>query len=272
MDMSFTKDPEWIAQRQALWKDCLESRSWEEELSKKQLQGLHTYFMTGNLVPGAPKAIEERILFFPKVDTEGIQHVLNYNIPEGATDNDISALKLFFSVGITDVPALSNEEAADIFRYVYGESYRSDWHLPFYINDETTCRRSLLDPNHQFSCGVKTAGWLKRGDVSQGMWYHLKDYWLSLLDHVDPVLFRLNDRSRRPPNVNIKLVPRIFRRLLGFCAHGIDISKGSDWGAERRQYMRDFRERMDGLDGPQELLELWSNVKKADPSEFYTIE
>jgi len=271
VNMNFTEDPDWIAQRQALWKDCLENRSWEEELSKKQLRGLHTYFMTGNLVPGAPRAIEERIFFFPRVDIEGIQHVLKYNIPEGATDKDVSALKLFFSVGIADVPALSSEQAAEVFRHIFGDSYHSDWHLPFFVNDETDYRQSYLDPNHQFSCGAKTVVWLKVEDASPDMWSHLKSYWFSLLDHVDPILFRQDDRSRRPPNVNVKLLPRTFRRLLGFCAHGIDVSKGADWGEERRQYMQDFRERMESLDGPQELLELWSNVKKADPSEFHTI-
>ncbi len=70
----------------------------------------------------------------------------------------------------------------------------------------------------------------------------------------------------------MKLFPKLLRRFLGFSAHAIDISKGADWGEERRQYMQDFRERMDNLDGPQELLELWSNVKETDPSEFHTIE
>lgn len=268
MNMNFTEDPDWIAQRQALWKDCLENRSWEEELSQKQLRGLHTYFMTGNLVPGAPRAIEERIFFFPRVDIEGIQHVLKYNIPEGATDKDVSDLKLFFSTGIASVPGLPNEEAAEIFRYVYGDSYQPDWQLPFLIDDESTNRQSPLDPNHQFECGVWSLWWLNGKYDDKGMWTHLKDYWLSLLPFVDPILFRPGDRSHRPPNVMINITPKNFRQFLGFCAHGIDISEGQDWGEDRRQFMCDIRSHIESLDGPPDLMHLWDNVRQADTSEF----
>ena len=271
MDMSFTKNPEWIAERQKLWDECVDSLGWSEELSKKQITDLHEYFMTGVLKKGSPSSVAERILFFPRVNIESVEHVLKYNIPEGVADKDIADLKAFFSAGIEYVPNLSAIEASEIFKYVFGESYSEVCQIPFIINDETTYRQVTLDANSQFDCGINVLSWLKNENKYRSICYHLIDYWFSLFNHVDPRIFS-SDRSTKVRHVNMKLFPKLLRRFLGFSAHAIDISKGADWGEERRQYMQDFRERMDNLDGPQELLELWSNVKETDPSEFHTIE
>lgn len=268
MDLSFTEDSNWIARRVVLWNECLEYRDWEDELSTKQIDDLHSYFFTGRLVKCKPASIRSRLLYFPAMTIEAIEHVLRYNMPEGATDKDISHLKLFFSVGITDTPDFSNEEAAKIFTYVFGDRYVSEWQLPFLIDGESTYRRSELGPNHQFQCGVRSLWWLNGKYDNKDMWTYLKDYWLSLLPYVDPILFRPGDRSYRPPNVMINITPKNLRQLLGFCAHGIDISRGEDWGEERRQFMRDVRLHLEEIDGPSDLMTLWQGVKNADPSEF----
>ncbi|WP_203143423.1 hypothetical protein [Marinobacter mangrovi] len=266
--MSFTDDPIWIAKREALWEQCLDSRGWAEELSRKQVRDLHAYFMTGRLTKGEPKPVGARLNFFPDMNVEAIEYVLTHNMPEGATEKDVSSLKLFFSGGIDDVPGVKTEEAVRIFRYVFGDSYSPDWHLPFLIKDESTHRQSELDPNYQFACGLGPIRWLKYEDRPRGMWYYLTDYWFSLLNYVDPILFRPGDTSHRPPNVNRKITQNKARRFLGICAHEIDITNGADEGAERRQYMQNIRDRMDALEGPPDLMTLWDDVKKSDPDEF----
>lgn len=271
MDMSFTDDPTWIAEREALWNECLDSRGWAEDLSKKQVRDLHAYFMTGRLTKGEPKSVRGRLEFFPFMNIGAIEYILKNNMPEGAKEQELSQLKLFFSGPIEDVPGLKANEAAGIFRHVFGDCYQPNWQLPFFINEETKYRQSILDPNHQFSYGTTPIRWLKYGKQPKGMWYYLMDYWFSLLDHVDPILFRLGDKGHRPPNVNRKITQIKIRAFLGICAHGVDTTNGAEEGTERRKYMQHIRERMDALDGPADLMALWDSVKKSDPDEFFEL-
>lgn len=64
MDMSFTKDPEWIRQREALWEDTLEKFDISAELSAKTVEALRRYFMTGEVAAdGEPPGARSRLFF-----------------------------------------------------------------------------------------------------------------------------------------------------------------------------------------------------------------
>lgn len=206
--------------------------------------------------------------FFPEMNIEAIEHVLKYNMPDGASDKDIEDLKVFFYSGIKNVPGSSLEEALTIFRYVFGTTYHPNWELPFIIGNESEKRRSQLNPHGAFDSGATIVSWLRDSRKDRPMWSHLMDYWFSLLPHVDPIAFRVGDRSYAVPGLVLKLIHRKIRALLGLCAHQIDCTNGAPEGEERRQYMREFFERMETMDGPDDLLALWQSVKDSDPEEF----
>lgn len=269
MDMSFTNDPEWIRQREALWEDTLEKFDISAELSSKTVEALRRYFMTGEVAAdGEPPGARSRLSFFPAMNIEAIEHVLKYNMPDGASDKDIEELKIFFYVGVKNVPGISLDEALTIFRYVFGTTYSPNWELPFIVGNENEKRRSHLDPHGAFQSGAIIVNWLGDPNDPEPIWFHLMDYWFSLLPHVDPIVFRVGDRSHWVPGVNMKVTHRVIKRLLGICAHQIDCTKGAPEGEERRQYMREFYERMETMDGPDDLLALWQSVKDSDPEEF----
>jgi hypothetical protein len=111
MDMSFTKDPQWICEREALWTKRLKGTSLAEDLSKKSLKMLHAYFMTGELQEGDSLRVKDRLLFFPAPSLEGFEHVLKHNMPENPTNDDINDIAWFFRQSVKEAPGVSEETA-----------------------------------------------------------------------------------------------------------------------------------------------------------------
>jgi len=268
MDMSFTRDPDWIHRREALWKETVKKFDIGNGSPQERVERLHTYFLTGELVEGNPRDVRSRLFYFPAMNIEAVEHVLKHNMPDGVNDNDITALKIFFAGGIDNVPGSRTDAALEIFKHVFGETYSPDWTLPFQIGNEENFRTSELNPNPLFAFGASIEQWWRYPQMGRSIWKHLQDYWFSLLDHVDPVLYRPGDKRSSPKGVHRRLTQGQLKSLLGKCAHQIDPSNGAPEGEERRQYMRAFRERMEALTHPDELLALWETVKNTDPEEF----
>ena len=63
IDLGFTKDPEWIKQREVLWE------LWREEIkslsTKKELNEYRHYFMTGEELPNVDMSDEALFDSFP---------------------------------------------------------------------------------------------------------------------------------------------------------------------------------------------------------------
>lgn len=73
MDLSFTKDSNWVAQREMQWKAV--EAPMREGLSRKKVEAIKHYFMTGE----KSKTITDImtiISFFPAFTIEGIQYCL----------------------------------------------------------------------------------------------------------------------------------------------------------------------------------------------------
>lgn len=269
MDMSFTKDPQWIREREALWKSLVKDYSLAEETSKKRLNMLHMYFMTGDLQDGHSLRVNDRLFFFPAPNLKGFEHVLKHNMPENPTNDDINDIAWFFRQSVKQAPGVSEEMALEIFRFAFGSTYHPDWQVPFVIGDENEKRWTKLDPHPAFSSGATLVNWLQFPDHPPSMWLHLMDYWFSLFPHLNPIVFQIGKRSRQGvPGISLRLIHGKIKDFLGICAHQLDCTNGAPEGQERRDFMRDIYDRMEALDGPAELLRLWQKVKDADPEEF----
>lgn len=269
MDMSFTKDPQWICEREALWETLLKETSLAEELSERRLKIVRHYFMTGELQNGASMRIDDQLFFFPAPTLEGFEHVFRHNISGPPTDEQINDIVQFFRSEVRELPEASEDTALEVFKFVFGNAYQPEWKLPFVIGEENEKRCVKLDPHAAFSSGATLVNWLQFPDHPPSMWLHLMDYWFSLFPHLNPIVFQIGKRSRQGvPGISLRLIHGKIKDFLGICAHQLDCTNGAPEGQERRDFMRDIYDRMEALDGPAELLRLWQKVKDTDPEEF----
>lgn len=76
IDLSFTKDPEWVKQREVLWE------LWREEIkslsTKKELNEYRHYFMTGEELPNVDISDEALFDSFPLQKSDGLNYVLQH--------------------------------------------------------------------------------------------------------------------------------------------------------------------------------------------------
>ncbi|MEH6470447.1 MAG: hypothetical protein V7752_04285 [Halopseudomonas sp.] len=74
IDLSFTQDPQWIAQREELWAPV--EKRLKKENRKKELLDIKQYFMTG--VEGQVKKVSDhgKIRFFPLQNPKGWDYVI----------------------------------------------------------------------------------------------------------------------------------------------------------------------------------------------------
>lgn len=269
MDMSFISDPNWINERQELWRWMIENSNIAAETSPAQLDALQHYFFTGEVTDGEPKSLSGRLKLFPVVSVESIQHVLQHNYPEARGEKTNTAeLTTYLLGGVFNTNGVSLEQALQIFHHAFGEKFCPEWKIPYLINNETGHRIISLNPYSVFESGARSVFWLSDKEYPKRMWDYLLDFWFSVLEYVDPVVFRPWDGLTGEATVLDKYFPADFWRLLGYCAHDIDVTDGSEDGAERREYMRHFRENMETLSGPSDFLQLWEEVKNTVPEKF----
>jgi len=260
MDMSFTKDPEWIKERKKLWRKT--AKEIAPELKPRQMEGAQHYFFTGEVANGEPRSLYDRLWTYPKVDIESIQFVLTHRYRTALGDErNLSDLIMFLRGGGLRAPGVCLDEAEFIFRYAFGREFQPAWEVPFLLDGETSHRTISLDPHLDFSSGLSVGSWLSTPGEKPGLWCRLQDYWFSLFEYLDPITFRLNADCRHGVWFNLASIQLSLMKLLGYCANDIDVTDGAEEGQERRDYMRNFRERMEALAGPSGLKELWEEAK-----------
>lgn len=264
MDMSFTKDPVWIKERKKLWRQTAKRIS--PGLKPKQLEALQHYFFTGQVTDGEPVSLGSRLWMFPKVDIESIQHVLKHNYPDARGDEkNLSDLITFLQGGMQRAPGISLDEVKCIFRYTFGDVFQSNCELPFLLNDETHYQTVSLNPHPFFASGADVSRWLMKSSRQPSLWSRIPDYWFSLIEYVDPIIFRVNEDCRYSLGLHLAFTRLSLMELLEYCAHDIDVTDGAEEGQARRDYMRHFREKMEALSGPSDLIELWQQIKASSP-------
>ncbi|WP_416398404.1 hypothetical protein [Allohahella sp. A8] len=265
MNLDFTKDPEWIKQREELWKFTVRRSDLKSGISAADFKALHNYFMTGVLKGDNPTHILTRMKFFPQMSVDAVAHVLNYNMPEGVKDEDISMFTGYLSGGLDSTPGLETDAAVTLFNHLFGDRYQPNFTIEFLHNDIKMHRSVPIDPNRQFASGVGIEKWLRDGNAKRSVWVGLVDYWFSLLPYVDPVLFVLGD-STYVEHVHRISTEAKLGSLLVHCASASNPKTGKPHPEEKQQFITDFHERMEALDKPEGLADLWERAKKRDPA------
>lgn len=103
MDLSFTKDPNWISQRELQWKEI--ENIYREGSTRKEVMALKNYFMTGEN-PASLISVSSIIKLFPAFTVEGIQYCLNNYVSSSISDEQLERIQQVlanqdFVVGVT---------------------------------------------------------------------------------------------------------------------------------------------------------------------------
>src|SRR5690606_18776255 len=125
-----------------------------------------------------------------------------------------------------------------------------------------------LHPNLMYAYSIGDIFfWLEDARLNPPIWVDLAGYHFSLYPHISPKLFSLSVQEGAEVeyidgSVRLRQQQIVLREILRWCFDYPDQTKGAPEGAQRRQYLKDFRERMDSLDYyPGELKQLWESIK-----------
>lgn len=187
IDLSFTKDPQWIEARQKKWDLIKEYHG--DGLSKKQREQVYQYFMYGT----APKKISDFYFttyfnLFPLQTVEGYRFVAaNYFAPTEWTERELESF--IGAILFAESEEANKLEKRAIFKYCLGDRYEPGLKFPFLIGKETEHRSFDPDPSRLFGkLNTQLIGWIYDPHYESGQRIapYLLDFFFSLIPYQLP--------------------------------------------------------------------------------------
>lgn len=259
MDLSFTKDPNWISQRELQWKEI--ENIYRERSTRKEVMALKNYFMTGEN-PASLISVSSIIKLFPAFTVEGIQYCLNNYVSSSISDEQLERIQQVlanqdFVVGVTP------EKKKGIFEFTFGKVYEKRRAFPFLISNEVLEKEILLSSNYLIESGTGVYSFIKRNKkIHTNHWLRLHDFLFSLFSFVDKRIY--DEDAQKAGGVGGIAVDIIRSRLdyiMNACFKLPNPSENPEDDQERIVYLNEFRLRMDALEEPVELKQIWESIK-----------
>lgn len=122
IDLSITKDPEWIKRREELWKPVGESLS--EGLRKKEVEKVHHYFMTGRLREGEEMSDGAKFYWFPIQAPEAWDYIFEHLFDTKNASSEFEGI-FYFQFGDMSGRALDENQELAMWDYFAGEEFQS---------------------------------------------------------------------------------------------------------------------------------------------------
>lgn len=252
IDLSFTKESEWIKQREEHWKPIL--KNLKGNYTKKEIADIKQFFMTG-IVGKTDDEDSEKFSYFPLQSFEGWGYVLQHEIK-----NQAEFRELFNET-------LQDRSNTDFFPYMAPyELARWDYFLGETFEPTITSRVSIagekvvldLDPYDVF-CRISPGftGFLEYDNASGEWpkWVQRADYFWSLW----PVFI---DEDFSSESREVTKSVRFISRLLKFVS-GEKVYEYDDPNQTRPKFLKIMEEKLDEL-YPQlcpKLQMLWDQTK-----------
>lgn len=264
VELEFTRDPEWKAKREKLWKSV--ERQVAEGLSRKVYNRWKTFFFTGELIGEGRLDQGGLFEFYPKFDLEGMQDFLASPPFQPVTSQDYTTIQSLFAIRIHDTPGVSLERAVALFTHVFGERYDPGRRFPFDIAGESERRKITLHHNLMFEYGTSVFLDIKNPKTNLLHWFKLLDYWFSLIPFVDNRFFdTVEDESRIRVDGGVMLdkVQIRLRQIMRWTFEPHPAVADHPYKEVVLEYLGGFRDRMGGLsEYPGQLEELWHSIQK----------
>lgn len=270
LDLSFTKDPQWISQREQQWE--LIKQNYSSELTRKQRDVYRQYYLTG--IP--PKNysdiyLENYILLFPLQTKEGLTYCFKHNIKADheQLDRVVSLLCMRYFDTSEELGYPASLQLFDLF---WGDRFDPNGELPFLIADEQSYRRvrnnsaSLL-----YMLVHRLNGWLKypSEDIDEPIEVVKINYFFSLLPHIPKEILSLNPIVERDSMTSDERdgisVRNVLVSLLKSTSTKFIRDQESEDGPKKIAFLKNLAARFDDLifpEYPQELIDHWQWIKR----------
>ena len=190
LDLSFTKDADWIANREKLWEPL--EKSLKKNLRKKEMQDVRHFFFTGELV-GTYKKGSSTFSYFPLQAKVGWDYVVeNFFIDNSDYKN---ALDWTLQGAYWEYEVVSQKERWD---YFFGETFREiiESNVPIANIGEKVV--ITLDPFGVYTMiSAKLSYYIEHGHYGeQPIWLKGINYYWSLWPYISDECFELEDLGR----------------------------------------------------------------------------
>lgn len=251
IDLSFTKDPEWIKQREVLWEP--RGKDLKSNFSKKEIADIKQYFMTG-IVGNTYQEDAGKLGYFPVQSPEGWDYVLENMI--GKPEFFRSSINQTFQ-DRSDVLFMAPYELAK-WDYFLGETFEPTITSRVPIAGEKVTLE--LDP-HDVFCRiiVEIVVFIERGTGGDNpKWLQRIDYFWSLFPLLSDDCFI--DKGRRSKSTkSIVLLKYVLPHIVKFQPE----VNFDDPNQTRPKFLKMMEEKLDEL-YPQlcpKLQALWDETK-----------
>jgi hypothetical protein len=257
IDLSITKDPEWIKQRELLWKPIGES--FGEGLRKKDVEKIHHYFMTGILREGEELIDGAKFSWFPIQTPEAWDYIFEHIFDSKDAAKEFEQI-FYFQFGDLSGRALNQEQELALWDYFAGDTFKpvvtsrvpvgkEKGIVSFNVRQGTIAAKFSLfmDKWVSGSCGVKSK------------WSDRIKYFLTFLESVQNDSFLIIDG--KVGSKEGACVGYVFDTVAN-PTYGDDEHKLEDISLHIRQdFITHLRNSFDDLNMPQAMRALWEETK-----------
>lgn len=254
-DLSITKDPEWIKQREALWKPIEEN--YKQHLRKKDIEPIRHYFMTGTLYPGHTLSEGAQFDWFPIQNTEA----WNYLFQNVIQDPLVYEKHFYFQFEDLSNRALTHEQELEMWNYFVGDVF----------NPTVVSKVPIGKPGGLYSFSVDKANilatfklclsGLKGDQISKSAkWIKNINYFITLFPQIADENF---ERKTKYSDFNTRL-GNITKYLFIFFMKPkfeVDLKDDATWLENRLKYLDEIRVRLETVEMQPAMRQLWEDTK-----------
>lgn len=256
IDLSITKDPDWIKKREEIWKPI--SKMLGEDLRKKDLEKVHHYFMTGSLREGETLTDAAAFGWFPIQTPAAWDYLFQHVIK----DKKYYEYFFYFSFENLSHRALSQEEELAMWDYFAGEKFKPVVTSKVPVGEAKEFVSLDVDKDNVASkFGLFFKNWAGGFNASNEP-KHVRriNYWIEMLEAIGNEIFIEKDSHGDPSSDLGYALALAFKRVCRpeYATHA-PLSEESI--SIRKRFFAELRDKLDNLEMPPEMKAIWESTK-----------
>lgn len=256
INLSITRDPEWIKKREELWKPI--EADYKEHLRKKEIEPIYHYFMTGQLRPGDILSEGAQFDWFPIQNIEA----WNYLYQNVVQNPEVFEKHFYYQFNDLSKRALSSEQELEMWDYFAGNIFSPIVTSKVTIGKEgklsifNVDQANMIATLHLYLEGAK-ADW----QSDNPKWMQRINYFLTLFPYIGDENF---ERKTKFSDFNTR-TGRLIKNLLQFIVKPkfeTELKNNPAWLEGRLKYLQEFKAMLEKIDMQPAMRQLWEETKK----------
>ena len=256
IDLSFTKDPDWIENRTLIWKPI--EKNLSTDFSDKEILDVAQYFYTGN--PGDSYLLDDsgKFEYFPLQGRDAWDYILSNIVRKSSVFEDLVKGTLQDRSNEKLFPHMAPYEL-ERWDYFFGDEFEPVLKSRVPVGENQEVSEVELDPVKVFcliSSGIMGA--IERGSGGDNpKWFERSSYYWSLFPMLKDCFFEAERRS--PEAKSIRYISRLFATTH---IHDQKIPYVDSNGA-RSDFIKEMEEEVEGMYSSlcSGIQKLWDEAK-----------